>query len=229
MQIAIISSSTRIGRTSHRVAIAIHNALSKQDIKSDTIDLLEFNLPIFKERYHLLDDKTEKQIQVAEKLQNSNAIIFVTPEYNGGISGSLKVFIDFFSKHEFANKPIGVATVSTGALGGIRAAYQWQNPILRQERISLYVIPLNSVFCMQLSKIWYVNLALGTSILLNQIATKNDVNTAIQFAIVNIYAETGLKLRLSKKFMIIPSLTYVFISKTEDRSLLLQTKIGYTF
>ena len=81
MQIAIISSSTRIGRTSHRVAIAIHNALSKQDIKSDTIDLLEFNLPIFKERYHLLDDKTEKQIQVAEKLQNSNAIIFVTPEY----------------------------------------------------------------------------------------------------------------------------------------------------
>lgn len=130
MQIAIISSSTRIGRTSHRVAIAIHNALSKQDIKSDTIDLLEFNLPIFKERYHLLDDKTEKQIQVAEKLQNSNAIIFVTPEYNGGISGSLKVFIDFFSKHEFANKPIGVATVSTGALGGIRAAYQLQQTIL---------------------------------------------------------------------------------------------------
>ena len=119
--------------------------------------------------------------------------------------------------------------LSLGFETGLIRMYQWQNPILRQERISLYVIPLNSVFCMQLSKIWYVNLALGTSILLNQIATKNDVNTAIQFAIVNIYAETGLKLRLSKKFMIIPSLTYVFISKTEDRSLLLQTKIGYTF
>ena len=57
-------------------------------------------------------------------------MIFVTPEYNGGISSSLKNFIDTFGRPEFAGKPIAVASVSSGALGGIRAAMSLQQLIL---------------------------------------------------------------------------------------------------
>lgn len=71
-----------------------------------------------------------------DMLKTSDGIIFLTPEYNGGISSGLKNFIDVFAKDGFRGKPIGVATGSTGSRGGIRAAYQVQRIIL-----SLFAYP----------------------------------------------------------------------------------------
>jgi azobenzene reductase len=50
-------------------------------------------------------------------------LIFVTPEYNGGMAGSLKNMIDYFRK-EFANKPVGAVTVSSGDFAGANALHQ---------------------------------------------------------------------------------------------------------
>jgi NAD(P)H-dependent FMN reductase len=71
-----------------------------------------------------------------ETLIGSDGIIFLTPEYNGSFSSGLKNFIDVFAKQGFRGKPIGVATGSTGSMGGIRAAYQLQQVIL-----SLFAYP----------------------------------------------------------------------------------------
>lgn len=130
MKFTIISGSTRDGRTSHRVALMLQNQLLKHNFDAEIIDLKALALPPFRERYHMLENKSEEQIAIADRLCASTALIFVTPEYNGGITGALKEFTDFYGKHEFAGKPIGVATVSTGALGGMRAAMQLQPLIL---------------------------------------------------------------------------------------------------
>jgi NAD(P)H-dependent FMN reductase len=130
MKINIISGSTRIERASHSVAIALNDKLLAQGIDTSIIDLKELGLPIFEERLQFLNERPEEFVKVSKDLLATTGMIFVTPEYNGGISSSLKNFIDTFGRQEFAGKPIAVASVSSGALGGIRAAMSLQQTIL---------------------------------------------------------------------------------------------------
>ena len=61
-----------------------------------------------------------------EKLQKSNGVLFVTPEYNRAIPGVLKNAIDVgsrpYGKSSFLGKPIGIVSNSPGPLGGVSAA-----------------------------------------------------------------------------------------------------------
>lgn len=130
MKITIISGSTRPGRTSHRVALALAETLKNLGAEAAILDLQTLDLPPFSERFQFLAEKPAQMLADAGQLQQSTALVFLTPEYNGGITSALKSFIDTFGKAEFAGKPIGVATASTGAMGGVRAAYQLQQTIL---------------------------------------------------------------------------------------------------
>jgi chromate reductase, NAD(P)H dehydrogenase (quinone) len=66
-----------------------------------------------------------------EKLQKSNGVLFVTPEYNRSISGVLKNAIDVgsrpYGKSSFNGKPTGIVSNSPGPLGGVSAAKHLQN------------------------------------------------------------------------------------------------------
>jgi chromate reductase len=66
-----------------------------------------------------------------EKLQKSNAVLFVTPEYNRSIPGVLKNAIDVgsrpYGKSSFNGKPTGIVSNSPGPLGGVNAAKHLQN------------------------------------------------------------------------------------------------------
>src|SRR5258708_27446197 len=66
-----------------------------------------------------------------EKLQKSDGVIFVTPEYNRSIPGVLKNAIDVgsrpYGKSSFLGKPIGIVSNSPGPLGGVSAAKHLQN------------------------------------------------------------------------------------------------------
>lgn len=83
-----------------------------------------------------------------DKLQKSNGVLFVTPEYNRSIPGVLKNAIDVgsrpYGKSSFLGKPIGIVSNSPGALGGVSAAKHLQNimpgiagPIMGQPEIYL--------------------------------------------------------------------------------------------
>ncbi|MCC8939813.1 NAD(P)H-dependent oxidoreductase [Bradyrhizobium sp. Arg68] len=83
-----------------------------------------------------------------DKLQKSNGVLFVTPEYNRSIPGVLKNAIDVgsrpYGKSSFNGKPTGIISNSPGPLGGVSAAKHLQNilpgiagPILQQPEIYL--------------------------------------------------------------------------------------------
>jgi chromate reductase, NAD(P)H dehydrogenase (quinone) len=83
-----------------------------------------------------------------EKIQKSNGVLFVTPEYNRSIPGVLKNAIDVgsrpYGKSSFLGKPTGIIANSPGALGGVAAAKHLQNilpgitgPILGQPEVYL--------------------------------------------------------------------------------------------
>jgi chromate reductase, NAD(P)H dehydrogenase (quinone) len=65
-----------------------------------------------------------------EKLQKSNGVLFVTPEYNRSIPGVLKNMIDVgsrpYGKSSFLGKPTGIVSNSPGPLGGVSAAKHLQ-------------------------------------------------------------------------------------------------------
>src|SRR5213082_1068799 len=66
-----------------------------------------------------------------EKLQKSNGVLFVTPEYNRSIPGVLKNAIDVgsrpYGKSSFLGKPVGIVSNSPGPLGGVSAPKHLQN------------------------------------------------------------------------------------------------------
>jgi len=131
MKIVLISSSIRIQRNSHRVALLLQQKINGTGkFESNIIDLKEESIPLFQERYIDMADPPPNLKAISEELKSADGIIFITPEYNGSISAALKSLIDIYGSAEFADKPIGVAAVSTGALGGIRAALSLQQIIL---------------------------------------------------------------------------------------------------
>ena len=116
--ILIISSSVRNGRNSHRVALYFKNYLEENQIaNAKIIDLKTLDFPIFEERLKFISEPTEAMLSLADDIKNSDGIIVVTPEYNGGYPASLKNVIDLLYT-EWKRKPIGVATVSAGAFAG---------------------------------------------------------------------------------------------------------------
>ena len=83
-----------------------------------------------------------------ETIQKSDAVLFVTPEYNRSTSGVLKNAIDVgsrpYGKSSFLGKPTGIVANSPGPLGGVAAAMHLKSilpgisgPILQQPEIYL--------------------------------------------------------------------------------------------
>ena len=66
-----------------------------------------------------------------ERIQKSDGVLFVTPEYNRAIPGVLKNAIDVasrpYGKSSFLGKPTGIISNSPGPLGGVNAAKSLQN------------------------------------------------------------------------------------------------------
>ena len=67
--IAIISSSVRIGRNSHRVALYFKQYIEQHQLASVIIlDLQQYQFPIFEERLRLQPNPSEKVVEFAEKI-----------------------------------------------------------------------------------------------------------------------------------------------------------------
>jgi NAD(P)H-dependent FMN reductase len=116
--IAIISSSIRTGRRSHRVALFFRNFLRENNLATaEILDLLEYKFPLFEERLLYQGAPSVAVLEFAEKIRSADGVIIVTPEYNGGYPASLKNAIDLLTD-DWHRKPVAISTVSDGNFGG---------------------------------------------------------------------------------------------------------------
>ncbi|MBL7827436.1 MAG: NAD(P)H-dependent oxidoreductase [Saprospiraceae bacterium] len=131
MHITILSSSTRIDRMSHRVALALEQIISAQGQHTvEVLDLAAYHFPVMEEVLHKHPNPPDGLADFAEAIRRSDAHLFLSPEYNGSYTSALKNAVDYLKEQEFARKTIGVVSVSTGGLGGIRAALSMQQLVL---------------------------------------------------------------------------------------------------
>ena len=139
MNISILSGSTRIYRQSHRVALALEKIINEQGIHTaEVLDLAAYNFPILEEVLHRHPNPPVGLADFAERIRQSDAHLFISPEYNGSYTAALKNAVDYLKESEFAQKVIGIVSVSAGMLGGIRAALAMQQLVLG---IKAYPIP----------------------------------------------------------------------------------------
>lgn len=124
IKLAIIIGSTRPGRNGEAVARWVHDiAKKRKDAEFELVDIKDFNLPLLDEPIPPTMGKYSQPHTKAwaAKIAAFDAFVFVTPEYNHGISGALKNAIDFLYA-EWNNKAAGF--VSYGSAGGARAVEQ---------------------------------------------------------------------------------------------------------
>ncbi len=130
MNILLISSSTRKGRQTHNVALYLLKQLQKHNICTGILDLAEVQFPLFQERYVDMANPKALYKDIFNTMGHHDACIFLTPEYNSSMSPALKNLIDIYGRQAFGNKPIAIATVSSGDFGGLRAALHLQHVVL---------------------------------------------------------------------------------------------------
>jgi NAD(P)H-dependent FMN reductase len=131
MNIVIVSASTRNGRLTHHASLGLQKALEQfDDIETIVLDLKQLDIHYFEEVMSKMTQPNKDVTNTFETLNKADAFLFVTPEYNGSYSGALKNMVDLYPKSTFARKAVGIVTVTTGAMGGMRAAMQLQQLIL---------------------------------------------------------------------------------------------------
>jgi NAD(P)H-dependent FMN reductase len=116
--LSILSSSIRPERKSHRVALYFESYINQHNLADvEILDLREFQFPLFKNRLSVQKQPEDTLLDFSSKIQKSDGIIIVTPEYTGGIPAALTNAIDVLYD-EWQKKPIAISTVSSGQLGG---------------------------------------------------------------------------------------------------------------
>ena len=91
MNILVISGSIRENASTKRVAQHLVNQLSLHShLQPELIDLTVYEYPIWKEVFHREKNPPVECKTLHDKLEACDAMIFVTPEYNGSYTSALK-------------------------------------------------------------------------------------------------------------------------------------------
>lgn len=123
IKIGIITGSTRDSRVNLQVAEWVQSiADQRADAEFELVDIKDFNLPKFNEPVPAIftqDYQAPEAKAWSDKISVLDGFIFVTPEYNKGITSGLKDAIDYLYV-EWNNKAAGI--VSYGSTLGVTAA-----------------------------------------------------------------------------------------------------------
>lgn len=141
IKIKIIVGSTRQNRFSEKPARWIFEETKKlEGMEAELLDLRDYPMPFFDDPMSpsMAKGKYSNEIvkKWAEKINDGDAFIIVTPEYNHGYSAVLKNALDVISP-EWNRKPVGF--VSYGSALGARSVEQ-----LRQVAVELQMAPIRN-------------------------------------------------------------------------------------
>jgi len=137
MYIPIVLGTAREGRQSEKVASFILSQVKETaDFDTELLDVRNFRLSATSR------DKDNEIVQRwGEHMRKADGLIIVSPEYNHGYPGELKMMIDMLYG-EYNQKPVGFCAVSSSFIGGARMIEQF-----KQVAIELQMTPIReSIF-----------------------------------------------------------------------------------
>jgi len=131
-KVAVLVGSLRKESLNRKAALAL-GSLAPDGVELEIVEIGD--LPLYDEDAEAAGAPAQ-WVRFREQVRASDAVLFVTPEYNRSVPGALKNAIDVGSRpygaSVFAGKPAAVMSVSQGAIGGFGA-----NHHLRQSLVFL--------------------------------------------------------------------------------------------
>lgn len=116
----IISGTNRPGSRTIVVCRIIQEIWAKLGEQVEIIDLCELELESVTGKDYGSENLPLKVKTAVEKIDNSDGLILVCPEYNGSMPGALKYFIDFWTyPRTFEARPVAFVGLG-GRFGGLR-------------------------------------------------------------------------------------------------------------
>lgn len=138
-KLKIISSTVRPGRKGPAIAKWITEAAKTYGgFEVELLDLGEINLPLMNEPVHpiMRQYEHEHSKQWSAKIEEADAFVFVTAEYDYSYPASLKNALEYLV-HEWAYKPAGIVSYSAGPYAGVRAVMSLKTDLLSLKTIAL--------------------------------------------------------------------------------------------
>lgn len=116
MKIGVLVGSLRRDSYNRRLALAMQK-LAPSDLSFNEIEIAD--LPLYSQDHEAAPAEQVKRLKA--EISASQAVMFVTPEYNRSLPGVLKNAIDHASRpygqSVWAGKPAGILGASIGAIG----------------------------------------------------------------------------------------------------------------
>jgi NAD(P)H-dependent FMN reductase len=121
--ITLLYGSVRTDRQGIKAAKYLEKLLIERGIRIHFIDPKEFVLPLLDKMYKEYTPGSAPAIleKLSGILNESDAFLIVTGEYNHSIPPALKNILDHFQK-EYLFKPSAIASYSAGSFGGVSAS-----------------------------------------------------------------------------------------------------------
>lgn len=132
LTIPVILGTARPERRSEGVAAHVIDVLKQRSVDTELIDVADYDLVGTGHPSRGLSRDHYREIIVA-----ADGFVIVTPEYNHGYPGELKLLLDG-EYDEYVRKPVGFVSVSSGLIGGARVTEQ-----LRLVAAALRMVPVS--------------------------------------------------------------------------------------
>jgi NAD(P)H-dependent FMN reductase len=126
--ILVFYGSYRSERHGIRLADYLVRNLQARSWDAELIDAKALNLPMLDRMYkeHAPGTAPAPMENLAKRIREADAFLFVAGEYNWGVQPGLKNLTDHFLEEWFW-RPAAIASYSFGRLSGTRSAYAWRN------------------------------------------------------------------------------------------------------
>jgi chromate reductase, NAD(P)H dehydrogenase (quinone) len=142
MKILAFAASLRKGSYNRKLIRVAAELLRKQaGVEVELADFREFEMPIYDGDLEDASGIPAGGQALIAKVRAADAVVISTPEYNGGIPGTLKNALDWASREDeipFDGKPLLLIGASPGALGAVRGLWHTRVPF---EVVGAYVYP----------------------------------------------------------------------------------------
>lgn len=124
--ITLIVGTNRPASNTRKVAQHVEEIYASLKVPLHVLDLAQLPPEIFSPASYA--EKPASFLPFAEGVVKSSGLIVVTPEYNGGMPGVLKYFIDMLKFPEsFQKRPVCFVGLSAGIWGALRPIEQLQH------------------------------------------------------------------------------------------------------
>jgi len=140
--ITLIVGTNRPGSNTRKVATHVEEIYASLRVPLHLIDLARLPAEIFSPTSYA--EKPKAFHPFADAILNAEGLHVVTPEYNGGMPGVLKYFIDMLKFPEsFVHRPVCFVGLAAGMWGALRpveqlqAIFGYRNAYLYPDRVFL--------------------------------------------------------------------------------------------